>query len=227
MDWCCCCRPAGAGNPSCGGHSRLCPAAHCLVSLHPPSPQLRAAALQLPQAQGQRPHAPGPPHLQRRLGVGHLGVGGLQLQGGQQRGGCRALALACAAARVQGATLLRRRCSCPRRPLQAMPLAESPCLSMPMLCPQHYRKNQYEEALFRAEDDHFELDMIIDQNASAIKALRVRCGWRLGWLRCAALSSNTAGAAAGGHLFWSQLADRYVPLVPPPPCSRWRRSWRR
>ncbi|PRW32936.1 SIN3 component of histone deacetylase complex isoform C [Chlorella sorokiniana] len=37
---------------------------------------------------------------------------------------------------------------------------------------KHYRKNQYEEALFRAEDDHFELDMIIDQNASAIKALR-------------------------------------------------------
>ena len=38
--------------------------------------------------------------------------------------------------------------------------------------PQHYRKNQYEEALFRAEDDHFELDMIIDQNASAMRALR-------------------------------------------------------
>ena len=39
-------------------------------------------------------------------------------------------------------------------------------------CAQHYRKNQYEEALFRAEDDHFELDMIIDQSASAIKALQ-------------------------------------------------------
>ncbi|KAL4448880.1 hypothetical protein ABPG77_007597 [Micractinium sp. CCAP 211/92] len=56
---------------------------------------------------------------------------------------------------------------------------------------KHYRKNQYEEALFRAEDDHFELDMIIDQNSSAINALRPlaaqlesmneeeRAGWQL------------------------------------------------
>lgn len=56
---------------------------------------------------------------------------------------------------------------------------------------QHYRKNQYEEALFRAEDDHFELDMIIDQNASAMNALQPlaaalegmseeeRAGWQL------------------------------------------------
>lgn len=43
---------------------------------------------------------------------------------------------------------------------------------------QHYRKNQYEEALFRAEDDHFELDMIIDQNWSAINALRVGAAQR-------------------------------------------------
>ena len=70
---------------------------------------------------------------------------------------------------------------------------------MPVSAPQHYRKNQYEEALFRAEDDHFELDMIIDQNASAIKALRVRCGWRIGLVLCDALSFSTAGAAAGGH----------------------------
>lgn len=37
---------------------------------------------------------------------------------------------------------------------------------------KHYRKNQYEDFLFMAEDDHFELDMIMDQNASAIKAIR-------------------------------------------------------
>lgn len=37
---------------------------------------------------------------------------------------------------------------------------------------KHYRKNQYEDFLFMAEDDHFELDMIMDQNSSAIKALR-------------------------------------------------------
>jgi len=36
---------------------------------------------------------------------------------------------------------------------------------------KHYRKNQYEDFLFMAEDDHFELDMIMDQNSSAIKAM--------------------------------------------------------
>ena len=41
---------------------------------------------------------------------------------------------------------------------------------------KHYRKNQYEEALFRAEDDHFELDMVIDQNYSAMKAFEVGGG---------------------------------------------------
>lgn len=34
------------------------------------------------------------------------------------------------------------------------------------------RKNQYEEALFRCEDDRFDLDTIIDQNASALRHLR-------------------------------------------------------
>jgi paired amphipathic helix protein Sin3a len=33
------------------------------------------------------------------------------------------------------------------------------------------RKNQYEEALFKCEDDQFEIDMIIDTNASAIRIL--------------------------------------------------------
>lgn len=33
------------------------------------------------------------------------------------------------------------------------------------------RKNQYEEALFRCEDDRFELDMVIESNASAIRAV--------------------------------------------------------
>jgi paired amphipathic helix protein Sin3a len=37
---------------------------------------------------------------------------------------------------------------------------------------KHYRKNQYEDFLFMAEDDHFELDMIMDQNSSAIKAMK-------------------------------------------------------
>ena len=33
------------------------------------------------------------------------------------------------------------------------------------------RKNQYEESLFRCEDDRFELDMAIECNASAIRAI--------------------------------------------------------
>ena len=36
---------------------------------------------------------------------------------------------------------------------------------------QHMRKNQYEEALFRCEDDRFELDMTIESNSSAIRAV--------------------------------------------------------
>ena len=34
------------------------------------------------------------------------------------------------------------------------------------------RKNQYEEFLFRCEDDRFELDMAIERNASTIRALQ-------------------------------------------------------
>lgn len=40
---------------------------------------------------------------------------------------------------------------------------------------QHMRKNQYEEALFRCEDDRYELDMAIEQNASAIRAAKPLC----------------------------------------------------
>ncbi|KAK9905961.1 hypothetical protein WJX75_009654 [Coccomyxa subellipsoidea] len=36
---------------------------------------------------------------------------------------------------------------------------------------KHMRKNQYEEALFRCEDDRFELDMVIESNASAVRAI--------------------------------------------------------
>ena len=34
------------------------------------------------------------------------------------------------------------------------------------------RKNQYEEALFRCEDDRYELDMVIECNSSAIRAMQ-------------------------------------------------------
>ncbi len=33
------------------------------------------------------------------------------------------------------------------------------------------RKNQYEEALFRTEDERFEIDMILDSTASTIRIL--------------------------------------------------------
>lgn len=36
---------------------------------------------------------------------------------------------------------------------------------------KHMRKNQYEEALFKCEDDRFEMDMIIDSNACTIRVL--------------------------------------------------------
>lgn len=34
------------------------------------------------------------------------------------------------------------------------------------------RKNQYEEALFRCEDDRFELDMAMERNASTARAVQ-------------------------------------------------------
>lgn len=36
---------------------------------------------------------------------------------------------------------------------------------------KHMRKNQYEEALFKCEDDRFEIDMIIDSNVATIRIL--------------------------------------------------------
>ena len=41
----------------------------------------------------------------------------------------------------------------------------------PLPLVQHMRKNQYEEALFRVEDDRFELDMMIETNASAMRTM--------------------------------------------------------
>ncbi len=37
---------------------------------------------------------------------------------------------------------------------------------------QLMRKNQYEEALFRCEDDRYELDIYIETNKSTIRALK-------------------------------------------------------
>lgn len=45
-------------------------------------------------------------------------------------------------------------------------------LTFPATAVQLMRKNQYEEALFRCEDDRYELDMCIETNSSALRALR-------------------------------------------------------
>ncbi|CAH2047457.1 unnamed protein product [Thlaspi arvense] len=44
---------------------------------------------------------------------------------------------------------------------------------------KHMRKNQYEESLFRCEDDRFELDMLLESVNAAIKQLNLRCIERL------------------------------------------------
>ena len=40
---------------------------------------------------------------------------------------------------------------------------------------KHMRKNQFEESLFKCEDERFEIDMVIDSNMSAIRALEPLC----------------------------------------------------
>lgn len=50
--------------------------------------------------------------------------------------------------------------------LPVRPLLNAVC------CWQLMRKNQYEEALFRAEDDRFELDMVIECVTSTIQRLQ-------------------------------------------------------
>ncbi|KAF3566921.1 hypothetical protein DY000_02012915 [Brassica cretica] len=44
---------------------------------------------------------------------------------------------------------------------------------------KHMRKNQYEESLFRCEDDRFELDMLLESVNAAITQLNLRCIERL------------------------------------------------
>ena len=36
------------------------------------------------------------------------------------------------------------------------------------------RKNQYEESLFKCEDDRFELDMVIESNQSTVRHIAYR-----------------------------------------------------
>ena len=65
---------------------------------------------------------------------------------------------------------------------------------------QHMRKNQYEEALFRCEDDRFELDMVIERNTSTMRAMgplvrnQRHQRWGAEWLM-AALAAHACGSA--------------------------------
>ncbi len=66
---------------------------------------------------------------------------------------------------------------------------------------QHMRKNVYEEQLFRSEDERFELDMVIECGASAIRAMAplaaqlapltpdVKANWRLPSVRRPCMAS--------------------------------------
>lgn len=39
---------------------------------------------------------------------------------------------------------------------------------------KHMRRNQYEEALFRCEDERFEIDMVIDSNTATIRVRKLK-----------------------------------------------------
>jgi paired amphipathic helix protein Sin3a len=79
------------------------------------------------------------------------------------------------------------------------------------------RKNQYEEALFRCEDDRFELDMCIETNSSTLRECRTAlaaatasapASWLSGWHDPAAVltKASTCGSQATVRLHHMLLA---------------------
>ena len=83
----------------------------------------------------------------------------------------------------------------------------SPASSLPYTCTQTpcappglqvTRKNTYEEALFRCEDERYEIDMVIDNNAAAIRALEP----------LDAEISALRAASAGSNVEWQFRLDR-------------------
>jgi paired amphipathic helix protein Sin3a len=63
---------------------------------------------------------------------------------------------------------------------------------------KHMRKNQYEEALFKCEDDRFEIDMIIDSNMCTIRVLEP-IAEEIKNLRQLEESAGTAGGHQSGN----------------------------
>ena len=68
------------------------------------------------------------------------------------------------------------------------------------------RKNQYEEALFRAEDDRYELDMCIEPGCGAIRAI-------------AAAGRGDRGAGDGARPAAAAAAAKAEALLRPPPAA--------
>jgi len=80
---------------------------------------------------------------------------------------------------------------------------------------KHMRKNQYEEALFKCEDERFEIDMVIDSNMSAIRALEPLCE-EIMTLRQLEVSSPSSrgytgdgGQSSNSHTMGGNLAPRF------------------
>jgi len=64
------------------------------------------------------------------------------------------------------------------------------------------RKNQYEEALFKCEDERFEIDMVIDCNASALRLLEPLAEELALFAKTNGSAGGASGAGAvGGSLF--------------------------
>jgi paired amphipathic helix protein Sin3a len=72
---------------------------------------------------------------------------------------------------------------------------------------KHMRKNQYEEALFKCEDERFEIDMVIDSNLCAIKLLEP-IAEELASLRTLETTSHHVDKNNGGLKFSLQLEKR-------------------
>ncbi|TYZ59045.1 hypothetical protein PybrP1_007594 [[Pythium] brassicae (nom. inval.)] len=66
---------------------------------------------------------------------------------------------------------------------------------------KNMRKNQYEEALFKCEDERFEIDMVIDANASTIVALEPLA-------REIEALRGRAAAAGGDDALWRYVVDK-------------------
>ena len=87
---------------------------------------------------------------------------------------------------------------------------------------RHMRKNQYEEALFRCEDERFEIDMVLDANASTIRVLEplveevgllAVAEVMTGSLGATAASSNPKNTGLGGSRYQYKFDPRTLSII--------------